>query len=189
MSLACLENKKKIHIARMAYTTAGNSIANRHDWLNESPRPSCQTLYIKGIITCVSPPPRFPQPPAVALAVPTTFLLNMIEFQNWFTTKVEPKAETKKRTVMSPGPLVTNALQPTTTIPHRSSMQSVFFWPILSMTLPSKKRVRMSNDTAQTLAFVMVALQSPPFLQSHLVFWMSICTLSSLSQIPMSLRT
>merc|ERR1719221_451195 len=40
--------------------------------------------------TCVTPPPRFPQPAAVALAVPTTFGANIREHQNWFVTKVAP---------------------------------------------------------------------------------------------------
>merc|ERR1712032_1802023 len=39
---------------------------------------------------CVTPPPRFPQPPAVAFAVPTTVGANMSEHQNWFVTKEAP---------------------------------------------------------------------------------------------------
>ena len=39
---------------------------------------------------CVTPPPKFPQPAAVALAVPTTFGENIKEHQNWLVTKVAP---------------------------------------------------------------------------------------------------
>ena len=38
----------------------------------------------------VTPPPKFPQPAAVALAVPTTFAENIKEHQNWLVTKVAP---------------------------------------------------------------------------------------------------
>eukprot|EP00975_Prorocentrum_lima_P017596 3714177-Prorocentrum_lima.AAC.1 len=39
---------------------------------------------------CVTPPPRLPQPAAVAFAVPMTFGANISEHQNWFVTKVAP---------------------------------------------------------------------------------------------------
>ena len=45
----------------------------------------------------VTPPPRFPQPAAVAFAVPTMFGANMSEDQNWFVTKVAPAQPMKKR--------------------------------------------------------------------------------------------
>merc|ERR1719493_267846 len=83
------------------------------------------------MIVWVRPPPKFPQPPAVAFAVPITLGAKRIEFQNWFTTKVDPKADTKKRTMIRPVPLVTSALQPTTTAPHSSSRTSVFTGPNL----------------------------------------------------------
>merc|ERR1719464_2000165 len=47
--------------------------------------------------TCVTPPPRFPQPAAVALAVPTTFGANISEHQNWLVTKVAPAQPIKVR--------------------------------------------------------------------------------------------
>ena len=42
---------------------------------------------------CVTPPPKLPQPAAVALAVPTTFGENIKEHQNWFVTKVAPAGQ------------------------------------------------------------------------------------------------
>eukprot|EP00438_Fugacium_kawagutii_P036205 Skav225352 [mRNA] locus=scaffold652:23527:23939:- [translate_table: standard] len=46
---------------------------------------------------CVTPPPKLPQPAAVALAVPTTFGENIKEHQNWFVTKVAPAHPMKNR--------------------------------------------------------------------------------------------
>ena len=40
--------------------------------------------------SCVTPPPRLPQPPARAFAVPTMFFANIIDVQYWHITKVEP---------------------------------------------------------------------------------------------------
>ena len=39
---------------------------------------------------CVTPPPKFPQPAAVALAVPTTFGENIKEHQNWLVLQGLP---------------------------------------------------------------------------------------------------
>merc|ERR1712227_670998 len=39
---------------------------------------------------CVTPPPKLPQPAAVAFAVPTTLGANISEHQNWFVTNVAP---------------------------------------------------------------------------------------------------
>ena len=46
---------------------------------------------------CVTPPPKLPQPAAVALAVPTTLGENMSEHQNWLVTKVAPAQPMKNR--------------------------------------------------------------------------------------------
>eukprot|EP00972_Heterocapsa_arctica_P053042 7810540-Heterocapsa_arctica.AAC.1 len=60
---------------------------------------------MSGMIICVRPPPRLPPPPAGASAVPTTETLKRIEFRNWFTTKVEPRADTKNRAMTKPVPV------------------------------------------------------------------------------------
>mmetsp|Transcript_38847 Transcript_38847/g.87308 ORF Transcript_38847/g.87308 Transcript_38847/m.87308 type:complete len:231 (-) Transcript_38847:55-747(-) len=136
---------------------------------------------------CVRPPPKFPQPPAVALAVPTTALLKRMEFQNWFTTKVEPRAETKKRTAMRPVPFEIVVLMATTAAPKRRRPQSVFTGPKRSITEPRMKRMKTSKETEAIFALAMVCLQ--PFLHTHSAFSMSNCTSALLSQSPMSLRT
>mmetsp|Transcript_61651 Transcript_61651/g.161964 ORF Transcript_61651/g.161964 Transcript_61651/m.161964 type:complete len:223 (+) Transcript_61651:441-1109(+) len=138
---------------------------------------------------CVRPPPMFPQPPAVAFAVPTTDALNKIEFQNWFTTKVEPRADTKNRAMTKPVLVVTAALQATTIAPQSRRMQSVFTGPSRSMTPPRMKRVKTSNETEAMLASPMIFLQL--FLQMHFTTFSSMSSwiAALLSQIPMSLRT
>merc|ERR1711920_617747 len=100
------------------YNSTGKNIETRQADEIGSPTPLCQNRYTNGMRVCVRPPPRLPHPPAVALAVPTTLLLNMIEFQNWFTTKVEPRQDTKKRAIIRPVPPVTSVLNETTTVPQ-----------------------------------------------------------------------
>merc|ERR1712187_50427 len=172
------------------YNSTGNIIDARHAVERGSPIPLCQNRYTNGMIVCVRPPPRLPHPPAVALAVPTTLLLNIIEFQHWFTTEVEPRQDTKKRPMIRPVESLTAALQATTTAPQANKRQSASLGPIFSMTEPIMKRVKTSNDTAAMLAFPIAFLH--PFLHTH-AFTRSpsgnAMTSSWLSQIPISTRT
>ena len=50
-----------------------------------------------GITICVTPPPRFPQPAAVALAVPTTFGANIAVVWYCVMTNAAPTAPIAKR--------------------------------------------------------------------------------------------
>ena len=50
-----------------------------------------------GMINCVAPPPKFPQPPATPLAVPTTLEENMELIQNWVETNVARENPVKNR--------------------------------------------------------------------------------------------
>ena len=52
---------------------------------------------------CVTPPPKFPQPAAVALAVPTTFGENIKEHQNWLVLQGLPLK--KNSSVLKTNPL------------------------------------------------------------------------------------
>lgn len=52
----------------------------------------------RGMISCVAPPPRLPQPAATPLAVPTTGPENMELIQNCADTKVAREKPVKKRT-------------------------------------------------------------------------------------------
>ena len=50
-----------------------------------------------GITLCVTPPPALPQPPTVALAVPTTLGANITEVWNCVMTKLAPMAPMARR--------------------------------------------------------------------------------------------
>ena len=58
-------------------STPATTIANRQ--LVDAAKPSvvAKNANSSGIANCVTPPPRFPQPAAVALAVPTQFEANI----------------------------------------------------------------------------------------------------------------
>mmetsp|Transcript_46001 Transcript_46001/g.82839 ORF Transcript_46001/g.82839 Transcript_46001/m.82839 type:complete len:208 (-) Transcript_46001:58-681(-) len=114
----------------------------------------------------------------------------MMEFQNWLTTKVDPRADTKKRAIIKPVAEVTAALAETTMVPQVRSMQSVKRGPKYSITEPMMKRVKTSNETAARFALPMAALHA--FLHTQPFTFSasgSKFTASWLSQIPMSTRT
>merc|ERR1719331_45030 len=69
---------------------AGTSIANRQDRSSSIPAERIGITRHHMMKICVTPPPRLPQPAAVAFAVPTTFGANISEHQNWFVTNVAP---------------------------------------------------------------------------------------------------
>ena len=57
------------------------------------------------------PPPKFPQPPTKALAVPTTLLVNIRLVQYWHMTKVPPAIPMNNRRTASPMALLTRPVQ------------------------------------------------------------------------------
>mmetsp|Transcript_6679 Transcript_6679/g.18654 ORF Transcript_6679/g.18654 Transcript_6679/m.18654 type:complete len:201 (-) Transcript_6679:191-793(-) len=63
------------------------------------------------MMSWVTPPPRLPQPPTRALAVPTTSLVNMREVQYWHMTKVPPTRPMKRRRTMRPEAELTRPVQ------------------------------------------------------------------------------
>jgi hypothetical protein len=58
----------------------------------------------------VTPPPRLPQPPEVALAMPTILGVNMTDDQNWHATKVARPKPMKKRHSRKPSGVSTVAM-------------------------------------------------------------------------------
>lgn len=56
------------------------------------------TLKTSGMMSCVAPPPKLPQPPEIPLAVPTTCPENMELIQNCVETKVANEKPVKNRT-------------------------------------------------------------------------------------------
>ena len=78
------------HAAVMIKRTAGTIMATRQAVSAAIPELTMglkRTLIMK---ICVTPPPRFPHPAAVAFAVPITLGANIKEHQNWLVTKVAP---------------------------------------------------------------------------------------------------
>merc|ERR1712147_461108 len=106
-------------------------MANRHDKLSSSPpneRIGITKAHMMKI--CVTPPPRLPQPAAVAFAVPTTFGANISEHQNWFVTNVAPAHPMRnRRTVYIVGPLISDE-RPTMVPPKVNNMHCTFTGPI-----------------------------------------------------------
>mmetsp|Transcript_850 Transcript_850/g.1028 ORF Transcript_850/g.1028 Transcript_850/m.1028 type:complete len:206 (-) Transcript_850:194-811(-) len=99
----------------------------------------------------VTPPPRLPQPPTRALAVPATSLVNMDVLQYWHITNVDPPRPMKKRRMASEVAEVTSPVHahgieaPISTQPMRRRA------PYLSQSGPSKKRMKIVPATEQML--------------------------------------
>mmetsp|Transcript_2278 Transcript_2278/g.3915 ORF Transcript_2278/g.3915 Transcript_2278/m.3915 type:complete len:206 (+) Transcript_2278:1175-1792(+) len=102
--------------------------------------------------SCVTPPPRLPQPPTSALAVPTTSLVNMREDQYWHMTKVPPAMPMKRRNITSP---VAELTRPVKAVGmeavHRTTAKRMRA-PYLSHAGPSANRMRMVPATLTMLA-------------------------------------
>ena len=79
-----------MQIAQMMNMTAGTTIATRQATFASKPASTIGLKSTDIIKIWVTPPPKLPQPAAVALAVPTTLGANMSEHQNWLVTKVAP---------------------------------------------------------------------------------------------------
>merc|ERR1719440_916340 len=117
---------------------------------------------------CVTPPPRLPQPAAVAFAVPTTFGANMSEHQNWFVTKVAPAQPMRnRRTVYIIGPLISE--ESATILPPKvNNMHCTFTGPSTSSPVPRMMRTKTVEPTDAMPALAIVFLQAVPLPQTHL---------------------
>jgi hypothetical protein len=63
-----------------------------------------------GVTICVTPPPRLPQPPVMALAPPTILGVNMEEVQYCVDTKEASEKPMSRRQVMKCDALVAHAI-------------------------------------------------------------------------------
>merc|ERR1719183_1720710 len=116
---------------------------------------------------CVTPPPRLPQPAAVAFAVPTTFGANMSEHQNWFVTKVAPAQPMRNRRIIYIiGPLIRDE-SPTMLPPKVNSKDCTFTGPSTSSPVPRMMRTKTVEPTDAMPAFAIVFLHSVPLPQTH----------------------
>mmetsp|Transcript_21581 Transcript_21581/g.45634 ORF Transcript_21581/g.45634 Transcript_21581/m.45634 type:complete len:206 (+) Transcript_21581:1181-1798(+) len=113
------------------------------------------------ITSWVTPPPRLPQPPTSALAVPATSLVNIREVQNWQHTKVDPPSPMKKRRTERVAALLTRPVQ------AQGIEQSIRSTPIrrrapyLSHIGPLMKRMKTVPATEQMLDVQISCFEMP----------------------------
>merc|ERR1719446_937009 len=91
------QQRSFMQIAHTMKEIAGTIMATRQAVLLDMPAATNGLKSTAIMKICVTPPPKLPQPAAVAFAVPTTFGANMSEDQNWFVTKVAPAVPMKNR--------------------------------------------------------------------------------------------
>merc|ERR1719181_1732487 len=153
--------------ATVKNNAAGTSIASRHDKSSSTPNERIGFTKTQMMKICVTPPPRLPQPAAVAFAVPTTFGANMSEHQNWFVTKVAPAQPMRnRRIVYIMGPLI-NDERATMLPPNVSSRHCTFTGPRISSPVPRMMRTKTVEPTDAIPAFAIVFLHSVPLPQTH----------------------
>lgn len=90
----------------------------------------------------VIPPPALPQPPAKALAVPTTLLSKKAVHQTWQGTKDAPRMPTKNRSAMRPFGVVTRPAIAVGTAPASKMPMNTQRGPNLSQSGPAMKRTK-----------------------------------------------
>merc|ERR1719331_280736 len=146
---------------------AGTSIANRQDRSSSTPAERIGITRHHMMKICVTPPPRLPQPAAVAFAVPTTFGANISEHQNWFVTNVAPAQPMRnRRTVYIVGPLIRDE-RATMVPPNVNNKHCTFTGPITSSPVPRMMRTKTVEPTDAMPAFAVVFLHSVPLPQTH----------------------
>merc|ERR1719171_3299035 len=116
---------------------------------------------------CVTPPPRLPQPAAVAFAVPTTFGANISEHQNWFVTKVAPAHPMRNRRTVYIIAFWIRDERATMLPPNVSSEHCTFTGPSTSSMVPRMMRTNTVEPTDAMPAFAIVFLHSVPLPQTH----------------------
>mmetsp|Transcript_835 Transcript_835/g.1375 ORF Transcript_835/g.1375 Transcript_835/m.1375 type:complete len:210 (+) Transcript_835:1541-2170(+) len=113
-----------------------------------------------GITKLVKPPPRLPQPPAVAFARPTIFLENMTDTQAWHATKDARPMPIKERQTMKPIASVTYIIASRGGIVIRSRIESPFRAPHVSAIRPMTSRKKMVLPTEAMAAAAICDLVS-----------------------------
>mmetsp|Transcript_28497 Transcript_28497/g.94389 ORF Transcript_28497/g.94389 Transcript_28497/m.94389 type:complete len:224 (+) Transcript_28497:857-1528(+) len=101
--------------------------------------------------SCVTPPPRLPQPADVAFATPTISWQKSCVVQNCVTTKVPPPMPMRKRTMPNDHCELTDMPTSVMTEIHARSTDWQSFGPTLSQSGPTAKRVSTVDATEQML--------------------------------------
>ena len=86
----------------MMWQARGMRYVRRHERSSSFPVASMKARKKYGIVKFVMPPPRLPQPAAVALATPMIFLLNICAHQVCEQTKVASEKPIRQRQMMKP---------------------------------------------------------------------------------------
>mmetsp|Transcript_62035 Transcript_62035/g.102993 ORF Transcript_62035/g.102993 Transcript_62035/m.102993 type:complete len:433 (-) Transcript_62035:55-1353(-) len=144
------ENKYMV-VPRIKKNTAGTCSAILQAALSVAPQ-ALMIKKIRGMKACTKPPPRLPQPPAMALAVPTTLPLNRAMVQNWHGTNVAPARPTNNRSMISPVESCTTAPRATGMDVASRTKDIQRLGPSLSHMGPMITRARMVAMTAHVLA-------------------------------------
>jgi len=92
---------------------------------------------------CVTPPPRLPQPAAVALAIPTHLPLNMTDIQNWHATNVARPSPMPKRQIKNPDAVLTNGIAKQNGAVTNKIIPRPILGPTRSTNVPIKTRQMM----------------------------------------------
>jgi hypothetical protein len=90
------------------WKASGTMYAMRHAVLKSLSTKEAQIKKTNGIVRLVTPPPRLPQPAAVALAPPTMLLANICAHQVWQATKVASEQPMTQRMRMNCHAVLTN---------------------------------------------------------------------------------
>mmetsp|Transcript_50958 Transcript_50958/g.101345 ORF Transcript_50958/g.101345 Transcript_50958/m.101345 type:complete len:203 (+) Transcript_50958:1677-2285(+) len=114
----------------------GMRYESRHERLSSSPVKDMKMRKMYGIVRLVIPPPRLPQPAAVAFAIPTTFLENICEHHVWHATKVASEKPMMHLRIMNCHALVTNMMRTMAGVVPSSRMPSPRRAPNLSQIHP-----------------------------------------------------
>jgi len=136
-----------ITAAQMRNSTAGTHMETRQAELLSKPIAWNGLKRHQTMKICVTPPPKFPQPAAVAFAVPITFGANMSEHQNWFVTKVAPAHPIIVRIKMKLQSLEIAAEHNTQKAPKDKRQHCVFTGPKRSKIVPSAMRTKIVTPT------------------------------------------
>jgi len=103
----------------------------------------------RGIVRLVTPPPRLPQPAAVALAIPTTDLANIWAHQVWHATKVASEKPMMQRKRMKRVGVLTNMMPTIAGVVPRRRKPRPLRAPNLSQIQPIMRRKKMVPMTAK----------------------------------------
>jgi hypothetical protein len=114
------------------------------------------------MISWATPPPRLPQPPAVAFAVPTQFEENCCVHHTWHATKDAREQPMMARQAMKPPALVTHMMPMMPGTVRRRRDARPFRAPSTSHATPIPRRAMMVNATEVILA---VEIWSPERLR------------------------